>query len=136
MAVAREDVKIPELNLILKSLGKRRKEDSIIKEHNEYISSYFFRQLTEFWNQRHGNSIMFRPYGSSAEDLKCVEPDDIGDVDIMIFPNADNMMIHDEIMEYLPENPLHVRIKGVDRPVLQSCLVEGTNYLATAALKA
>ena len=127
MAVAREDVKIPELNLILKNLGKRRKEDSIIKEHNEYISSYFFRQLTEFWNQRHGNSIMFRPYGSSAED--------IGDVDIMIFPNADNMMIHDEIMEYLPENPLHVRIKGVDHPVLQSCLVEGTDSLATAALK-
>ena len=53
----------------------------------------------------------------------------------MIFPNADNMMIHHEIMEYLPENPLHVRIKGVDHPVLQSCLVEGTDYLATAALK-
>ena len=135
MAAAREDVKIPELNLMLRRLGKRRKEDSIIKEHNKYISSYFFRQLTEFWNQRYENSITFRPYGSSAEDLKCVEPDDIGDVDIMIFPNADNMMIHDEILEYLPENPLHVRIKGVDHPVLQFCLVEGTDYLATAALK-
>ena len=33
MAAAREDVKILELNLILKTLGKRRKEGNIMKEH-------------------------------------------------------------------------------------------------------
>ena len=78
---------------------------------------------------------MCRPYGSAAEDLKCIEPDDLGDVDIVIFPNSDNLLIHDEMIEYLPENPMHVRIKGAHHPVLKSCLVEDTEYVATAALK-
>ena len=130
-----EDVKTQELNSIFKSMGERGKDGKIIKEHNEYVGSYFFREFSELWSKRHENSIMFRPYGSAAEDLKCVEFEDIGDVDVMIFPNSDTLMIRDELLEYLPKNPLHVRIKGVNHPVLQSCLVEGTDYVATAALK-
>ena len=56
-------------------------------------------------------------------------------MDIVIFPNSENLIVHDEVIEYLPQNPMHVRIKGVDHPVLQSCLVKGTEYVTTAALK-
>ena len=65
----------------------------------------------------------------------CYNPNKPGDVDIMIFPNSDNLMMHDRLIEYLPEHPMHVRIKGVDHPVLQSCLKEGTEYVATSAVK-
>ncbi|XP_078342257.1 uncharacterized protein LOC144628079 [Oculina patagonica] len=78
---------------------------------------------------------MLRSYGSAAEDLKCHEPYDLGDMDIMIFPNSDNLMIYEELFEYSLENPLHVRIKGSDHPVLQSCVVEDTEYVAISALK-
>ncbi|XP_068709349.1 uncharacterized protein [Montipora foliosa] len=44
-------------------------------------------------------------------------------------------MINDELIEYLPNNPGYVRIKGADHPLLQSCLVEGTEYVASSALR-
>ena len=78
---------------------------------------------------------MFRPYGSAAEDLKCQDPNDVGDVDIVIFPTADYLAIDEELIEYLPDNVMHVRVKGAGHPVLQSCLVEDTEYVATSALK-
>ena len=53
----------------------------------------------------------------------------------MVFPTSDNLMIQDELIEYLPEHPLHVRIKGVDHPVLKFCCVKDTGYVATSALK-
>ena len=59
----------------------------------------------------------------------------MGDVDIVIYPDSDNLMIYDELIEYLPENPMHVRIKGADHPILKSCLVEDKEYVATSALK-
>ena len=135
MAAGGGDIKDLELNSVLKNLGKRTMEGKIVKDHNQHISSYFFTHLSETWSQKYENNIMFKPYGSAAEDLKCVEPRDIGDLDLMIFPNAEEMIIHDELIEYSTENPLHVRIKGAFHPVLQSCLVQGTNYLATSALK-
>ena len=82
------------------------------------------------------NQITFRLYGTRAEDLNCRGlPNEIGDRDIMIFPTSDNLIIYDEMIEYLPKNAMHVRIKGVDQPVLQSCLVEDTEYVTTSALK-
>ncbi|KAJ7352771.1 hypothetical protein OS493_034122 [Desmophyllum pertusum] len=44
-------------------------------------------------------------------------------------------MVYEELLEYSAENLLHVRIKGSDHPVLQSCLVDDTDYVATSALK-
>jgi len=43
--------------------------------------------------------------------------------------------VHEELLEYSPENPLHAKIKGRDHPLFQSCLVEDTDYVATSALK-
>ena len=77
--------------------------------------------------------VRFQLYGSSAEDLYV---DVFPDCDVMIFPTADELMIDDELIEYcFPSNPLHVRIRGTGHPVLQSCLAENTEYVATSALK-
>ena len=86
--------------------------------------------------RRNPQQVRFQLYGSSAEDLHVethvgVRPD----FDIMIFPTADEVMIDDELIEYFPSNPLYVRIRGTGHPVLQSCLAENTEYVATSALK-
>ena len=74
-------------------------------------------------------------YRSAAKNLQSYDHFDAGDVDFMIFTNSDNLLIQDEMLEYLHENPLHVRIKGGDHPMLQSFLVKDTEYVATVALK-
>ena len=82
--------------------------------------------------RREPQQVRFQLYGSSAEDLHVgVLPD----FDFMIFPTADGSMIDDELIEYFPSNPLYVRIRGTGHPVLQSCLAENTEYVATSALK-
>ena len=128
------ELKTGDLNFIFKALAQRGKEGNLHKEYNENNTSVFL-QLLSFQLTKTGNRIILQAYGSAAEDLKCYERHDLGDMDIMIFPNSDNLMIHEELLEYSVENPLHVRIKGCYHPVLQSCLVEDTGYVATSALK-
>ena len=136
MDSARESAKNKELNFIFKSLGQQWKEaHQVWMQHNENVSSYFLDFLSKFLSKTTRNRITVRLYGSAAEDLASLEPHDIGDVDIMIFPNSDNLMVDEELLEYYLNNPLHVRIKGGNHPVLQSCLVENTEYVATSALK-
>ena len=117
-----------ELNSILRSIGQQGETGTQVKEYTENV---LFHALKRHSDQ---NETRFQPYGSAAEDLKCVEPSDIGDVDVVIFPCSENLMVHEDMIEY-SENPMHVRIKGTDHPVLQSCLREGTEYVATSALK-
>lgn len=52
-----------------------------------------------------------------------------------VFPDSEDLIINEERLEYSHENTLHVRIKGGDHPVLKSCVVEGTEYVATSILK-
>ena len=83
--------------------------------------------------RRKPQQVRFQLYGSSVEDLHV---DVFPDFDVMIFPTADEFMIDDELIEYcFPSNPLHVKIRGTGHPVLQSCLAENTEYVATSALK-
>ena len=83
--------------------------------------------------RRKPQQVRFQLYGSSVEDLHV---DVFPDFDVMIFPTADEFMIDDELIEYcFPSNPLHVRIRGTGHPVLQSCLAENSEYVATSALK-
>ena len=44
--------------------------------------------------------MILRIYGSAVEDLKCLAPNDVGDLDIVICPKSDDLMIHDEMIEY------------------------------------
>ena len=53
----------------------------------------------------------------------------------MMFPNSHNLLIYDELIEYLPQNPLYVRIKGVHHPLLKFCCVENMDYVSTTAVK-
>ena len=135
MASAGYDGKTQELNLQFKSLGQQNDAQKWSQHIAHIILFYFLKQSSKDLEQNTENGIIFRPYGSAAENLKCIEPDDVGDVDIVIYPDSNNLMIHDELIEYLPENPMHVRIKGADHPVLKSCLVEDTEYVATSVLK-
>ena len=82
--------------------------------------------------RRGPQQVRFQLYGSFAEDLHV---DVFPDFDFMIFPTADGLMIDDELIEYFPSNPLYVRIRGTAHPVLQSCLAENREYVATSALK-
>ena len=138
MATAREDAKTQELNLIFKSLGERGKEGDVWKEFTEHTLCYLLQQTPEFINKAFANGsidVVFQLYGSAAKDLKSQATDDIGDLDIVIIPKSEALFIHDEMIEYLPQHPLHVRIKGRDHPLLQSCLVEDKPYVATSAIK-
>ena len=135
MAWAGYDEKTQELSLQFDSLGEQGNDARKWREHTQTVLFYFLKQLSKLLEERSENGILFRPYGSAAEDLKCIEPDDVGDVDIVIYPDSDNLMIHEELIEYLPENPMHVRIKGADHPILKFCLVEDKEYVATSALK-
>ena len=135
MAWAEYDEKTQEQSLQFESLGEQGNDARKWREHTQTVLFYFLKQLSKLLEKRSENGILFRPYGSAAEDLKCIEPDDVGDVDIVIYPDSSNLMIHEELIEYLPENPMHVRIKGADHPVLKSCLVEDKEYVATSVLK-
>ena len=129
-----EGLKTKDLNFIFKALAQNGKEGQLLKEYSEKQTRYFL-QLLSFHVNKTENRVILQAYGSAAEDLKCYECHDLGDMDIMIFPNSDNLTIHEELLEYSVGNPLHVRIKGCDHPVLQSCLVEETVYVATSTLK-
>ena len=127
---AASDVESDKLNFILKILAEAGLGDDRMR--TDQISS---TQRTKRIFRTPEKHITAQLYGSAAEGLKRKEFNDWGDHDIMIFPESDDLIIHDELLEYSLENPLHVKIKGGDHPVLQSCLVEGTEYVATSALK-
>lgn len=80
----------------------------------------------------YGKQVKIQLYGSSVEGLNV---DFVPDYDVMIFPTSHDLTIDEELIEYLPWNEMHVRIKGADHPLLQSSLVDNTGYVATSALK-
>ena len=135
MASREKDEKTRELNLIFKLMGERGKEGELWKDYIEHCPGYLLKKVNEYLSQQFDNCMVLQLYGSAAEDLKSLAPNDVGDLDIVICPKSDDLMIHDEMIEYSAENPMHVKIKGVDHPVLRSCLLQGTEYVATSALK-
>jgi len=134
MAVSVHDTDYQELNFVFKSLGERGKEAEMRKKYNDHVVTYLLQKLSDYLSKRTSNRIKTRPYGSAVEDLKSLVPDDYGDVDIMIFPTSNDCSVHEELLEYSPENPLHAKIKGRGHPLFRSCLVEDTDYVATSAL--
>lgn len=136
MNTTREDENNQKLNLIIKTLGRRGKEGEQWKNADQEYWKFSLNFLSEILsNASSTGSIVLHPYGSAAEDLKSEEADDFGDVDIMMFPTSHNLLIHDELIEYLPQNPLFVRIKGVHHPLLKFCCVEDMDYVSTTAVK-
>ena len=123
-----------KLNALFRSMGERGKEGEIWKEHTEHSLVYLLKEFSKFLSRNAAKSMMFQAYGSAVEDLKSLAPNDTGDLDIVISPSSDALMIQDEMIEY-SESPMHVKIKAVGHKNLRSCLVEDTQYLATSALK-
>ena len=79
-----------EFNSILRSIGQQSETGRQLKEYTENV---LFHVLKRYSDQ---NATRFQPYGSAAEDLKCVQPSDIGDVDVVIFPCSENLMVHED----------------------------------------
>ena len=131
---AREDFGSEELKFIFKSLAEKGEDARLYEKGNKYLSSHLPQYLTSKLEKTE-NSIVIKAYGSVAEELACYEPCDVGDVDLMIFPNSPKLTIHEERLVYSHESPLHVRIRGSHHSVLQHCLVEHTEYVATSAVK-
>ena len=128
--------KTEDLHVIFKMLGDRGQEGKCWKKYTENVLVNVCHLIPEYLNHAQlDNCFLFRPYGSAVEDLKSLAADDIGDLDIVITSKSEDLLIHDEMIEYLPQHPLHVRIKGRDHPLLQSCLVEHMPYVATSAIK-
>lgn len=134
MATSGEDAETQELNLILKSLGERSNVDGMMWKASMEQSFSYLSLFQKVFEKEF--DFTFRLYGSSAEDLKSsMAADDVGDYDIMVIPSSEDLLIDDEMIEYLPQHPLHVRVKGRDHTFLQSCLVEDTPYVTTSAIK-
>ena len=128
--------KTEDLHVIFKMLGDRGQEGECWKKYTENILVNMCHLIPEYLNLAGlENCFLLRLYGSGIEDLKSLAADNVGDLDIVITSKSEDLLIHDEMIEYLPQRPLHVRIKGRDHPLLQSCLVEGTPYVSTSAIK-
>ena len=123
-----------KLNALFRSMGQRGIEGELWKEHTEHCVVYILRGVSKILSRIGNNSMMFQAYGSAAEDLKSMAPNDVGDLDIVITPSSDALIIQDEMIEY-SENPMHVRIKAVGHKNLRSCVVGDTQYLPSSALK-
>jgi len=131
---AREDLGREELNYIFKSLAEKGEDGRLYERGSKFLSGLLPQYLTSELEKTE-NPIVIKAYGSAAEELTCYEPCDVGDVDIMIFPNSPKLTIPEERLEYSLENPLHVRIRGDHLSALQPFLVEHTQYVATSAIK-
>ena len=131
---AREDLGSEELNYIFKSLAEKGEDGRLYEKGNKFLTCLLRQYLTSK-QEKTENSVVIKAYGSAAEELTCYEPCDVGDVDIMIFPNSPKLRIPEEQLEYSLENPLHVKIRGDHHSALQPCLVERTQYVATSAIK-
>ncbi|PFX20866.1 Protein mab-21 [Stylophora pistillata] len=136
MAATKEDEKSKKLNALFESMGQQWQEAHQVLKEEKANYTRLLDHMSEVLSKVNSDSqITLRPYGSAVEGLKCLELKDIGDVDIMAFPTSDNLVIPEDFLEYSPDNPLHVRIKVGDHPVFKSCLADGTQYLATLAIK-
>ena len=133
--VAENADNILELSDIFKLLGKCGKESQRWKKIDRNFWNAMLNLYADVWSKVCGTRVVFRPYGSAVEDLKSEEADDVGDVDLVVFPDSDDLLIHEEMLEYLPEHSMHVRIKGAGHPVLRFCCVEDSSYVSTSAVQ-
>ena len=122
MAAARRHIDEGDLNFVFKCLGERGKKAELVKKRNDHVTGPTLERLTEFFMECTENQVIARPYGSVAEDLMCLSPDDYGNTDIMVFPSSEAFLIHEEVVDHSLKSPLHVRIRAGDHPILQSCL--------------
>lgn len=132
---ANGDQKMKDLNTKLSKI-LAKSEETVWSGFKDYYYPLLRRELQLCKAIVEANSqVRCQVCGSVAENLEAPGLKNIGDLDVMIFSIAENLIIHEKIIEYFAESPLHVRIKGIQNPTLQSCLVQGTEYVATSTLR-
>ena len=122
-------LKNEELNSALKSLAERGPEGEIFKKYNDHFKANFHRSFLP-------NLItVISCFGPMEAQRKIYSHTTPAMLVTWILWSFRIQIINEELLEYSLENPLHVKIKGGGHPVLKSCLVEETEYVATSALK-
>ena len=121
------------LNEIFKSLGEVDEESQKWKEYHESVNK-MLQLWFEFMASRTGDFAKIKLYGSSAENLKNYSFDDVGDLDLLLVLGND-FVVDEARLEYLPRNPVFVKIKGNGHPLLQSFQAEDTEYISASDVK-
>lgn len=123
-----------DLNDYFEAMSFQDQEEKSWQEYTDFLLSKLENVASSFRNQQ--IPIAIGAFGSSVEKLRIISPENIGDVDFMVFSLADETRITESIMEYsFPDDPVFVRLRGKDHPILQHCLAENSDYVASAALK-
>lgn len=120
------------LNEFFKSLGEVDEESRKWKEYHESAV-----KILRLWFEFMGSKQEFvkaRIYGSSAENLKNYSFDDVGDLDVLLCL-GEGIVVDESLLEYSPTNPAFVKIKGAGHPLLQSRLVEDTEYVCATDVR-
>ena len=121
------------LNEFFKSLGEVDEESQKWKEYHESVNK-MLQLWFEFMASKSGDFAKIKLYGSSAENLKNYSFDDVGDVDLLLVLGND-FVVDEARLEYLPRNPVFVKIKGNGHPLLQSFQAEDTEYISASDVK-
>jgi hypothetical protein len=123
------------LNEYFEAMSFTDDEEETWKRYTDVLLSRI-EELAVRFRSRKEIPIDFCAFGSTAEKLRIFLPENVGDIDFMVFPIADETRISESIIEYsIPGTSVFVRLRGKDHPVLQHCLAENSNYVATATLK-
>ncbi|KAK3755580.1 hypothetical protein QZH41_005956 [Actinostola sp. cb2023] len=109
-------------------------EEADWKRYMEFLISKV-QLLSEYFRDQQTNPVDFGVFGSTTEELKCCLPNDVGDIDIMVYSISEEAIVDESIMECFTSNPVFVHLRGKDHPVLQHCLVENSVFVATSTLK-
>lgn len=124
-----------DLNLFFQAMSEVDQEETDWKLHTQFLVSKI-KLLSEFSRQESNCPIELEVFGSSAEDLKFCLPNDIGDIDIMVYPVSEETIIDDSVIEVVDGvSPMYVRLRGKNHPVFKQHCLENSDYVASSFLK-
>lgn len=125
-----------DLNSYFQSMSECAQEETDWNLNSKFLITKI-KLLSKLTSQEtSSNPVEFDVFGSSAEDLKFCLPNDIGDIDIMVYPVHEEAIIDDSVIEMVDGvSPVFVRLRGSNHPVLQHCMSGNSKFVSTSFLK-
>lgn len=117
------------LNEFFKSLGEVDEESQKWKEYHEGIVKILELMFEFMASKSDLNIFKTHLYGSSVENLKNYSFDDVGDLDLLLFPGED-YVVDENMLEYSPTNTAYVKVRGEGYP-----FTEGVEYVSASDVK-
>ncbi|KAL9965290.1 hypothetical protein ACROYT_G029065, partial [Oculina patagonica] len=121
-------------NDFFKSLGEADEESQKWKQYHEGIVKILELMFEFMASKSDMNIFKARLYGSSAENLKNYSFEDVGDLDLLLFPGED-YVVDENMLEYSHTNTAYVKVRGEGHPFLESTLTEGVDYVSASDVK-